>query len=593
VTVTLVAIPVIKDARKFHLEKGRRWTVVEHLLLEALARQDWSITNLTTASALPRRVVIEVIIRLMRAGWIEVKIRSAEIVFSSTPTGRIYAMREDLPPVIRATARYVGYLVELHSGAVFRSREFVTLTHDQWKQRRTGRAWAEVTGRLKENQAFPDIQVLADRLLASDEQLTRVDVQDWRPRRLMAMVTVRDGEIEGAEGDIPEQLRAAILIAAKTATKSGVAVSAPPYVLERSLGIRPPTIHPIAFQTDDLIAGGSAHKRAMKTALDRARHRIVMHSTFMSSERAQATLELLRQPVQRGVVVDILWGQSTIQGGVNKTRQAALEFRELLTREGLQDRIRVHATSTRSHAKIILSDLGKPDQFQALVGSCNWLSSDFGSFDVSLRLQDSGIVRDLALDLAEMARPRDGQIADFSVEMLRLGNTLKPATRRSASQGTARIVTTQEHAALLVDARDQALERVVLLSHRLDVAAKPAISAIGAAAQMGGPRTLEAHYSRVGDNISQPDVNALEAWASQRGVRLKQSPIKLHAKVLAWDTDNLLVTSLNLLSADPKDSDPRQELGVFVKAPNAARSMISTFTEACTGTQQEGTDDNV
>ena len=39
-STVLVGIPVIKDARKFHLDKGRRWTVIEHILLEALAKQD-------------------------------------------------------------------------------------------------------------------------------------------------------------------------------------------------------------------------------------------------------------------------------------------------------------------------------------------------------------------------------------------------------------------------------------------------------------------------------------------------------------------------------------------------------------------------
>jgi len=50
--------------------------------------------------------------------------------------------------------------------------------------------------------------------------------------------------------------------------------------------------------------------------------------------------------------------------------------------------------------------------------------------------------------------------------------------------------------------------------------------------------------------------------------------------VLAWDRDKLLVTSQNLLSADPGDSAPRQELGVFVTGADAAARLTGALIKS-------------
>ena len=66
-STVLVGLPVQQHTRRFHLEKGRRWNVVEHLLLQALADRARTAGELSDEGALPRRVVLEALIRLMRA----------------------------------------------------------------------------------------------------------------------------------------------------------------------------------------------------------------------------------------------------------------------------------------------------------------------------------------------------------------------------------------------------------------------------------------------------------------------------------------------------------------------------------------------
>ncbi|CAB3798030.1 phospholipase D-like domain-containing protein [Pararobbsia alpina] len=61
-----------------------------------------------------------------------------------------------------------------------------------------------------------------------------------------------------------------------------------------------------------------------------------------------------------------------------------------------------------------------------------------------------------------------------------------------------------------------------------------------------------------------------------REIQLIQEP-KLHAKVLAWDDDTVVISSQNWLSADPADSKLRKEIGVFVQAQGIARDLINDF----------------
>ena len=70
-TTVRVAVPVLQGTKKFVFDKGRPWTVIEHALLISVAQGAQSFSELQERSNLPRRVLVEAIVRLMRVGWVE------------------------------------------------------------------------------------------------------------------------------------------------------------------------------------------------------------------------------------------------------------------------------------------------------------------------------------------------------------------------------------------------------------------------------------------------------------------------------------------------------------------------------------------
>ena len=73
--------------------------------------------------------------------------------------------------------------------------------------------------------------------------------------------------------------------------------------------------------------------------------------------------------------------------------------------------------------------------------------------------------------------------------------------------------------------------------------------------------------------------HALAEEAASQGVRLiKTKKTPLHGKVIVWDDDNVVVTSLNWASASANADFPWADIGVHIEAPPIG---ASTFSRLC------------
>jgi hypothetical protein len=119
----VIAVPVSVGSVTIYAAKGRRWSVIEHLLLDAVRQKPRGAAELATLARLPVRVIVEAMINLMRFGWVELLSTGANSVFAATPGGRDNVDRDELPVVTRLIRRPVRYAVDGVSGTVLRYRD--------------------------------------------------------------------------------------------------------------------------------------------------------------------------------------------------------------------------------------------------------------------------------------------------------------------------------------------------------------------------------------------------------------------------------------------------------------------------------------
>ena len=220
-----VAFPVLFSTIRLHLDKGRQWSVVEHLLLHALARSPSTATELAKKGELPRRLVLESIIRLMRSGWVEMVTADGKTGFRATRMGIAVAERDVLPAPTRPVSRKASFAIDKISGWVFRSGDLNLYTPQRFnKLRETGDV---VVLPAAESMSARRPDEIISRLLDDDEQYRGSDASAARPVEWHALVTVYGETVEGLPSAAPTRLRDLIVAAAKKKQITAKDVSGP------------------------------------------------------------------------------------------------------------------------------------------------------------------------------------------------------------------------------------------------------------------------------------------------------------------------------------------------------------------------------
>jgi cardiolipin synthase A/B len=287
---------------------------------------------------------------------------------------------------------------------------------------------------------------------------------------------------------------------------------------------------------------------------------------------------LLHDAAKRGVVIDILWGEDDEKTNSRATNAIVRKLRHDVDTAGFRSSLRIHSFSTRSHAKILVADGGSPAKLFAVVGSCNWLSSGFHSLEASIRLRDPRVVAKILDQLAALTLGADGHWTELTSDFARMSADAQGIQAPAGARGEIAIVLGPQHGHYVRTARDTAISRLFVTSHRMGAVNRPAviIPAITAAQQRGVEATV--YFGVPTGTYSKSDAALLVTAAASQGVSVQSiHEPRLHAKVLAWDNDHLLVTSQNWLSADPTDANFRREIGLYVHARDTGRSFVERF----------------
>lgn len=564
------AIPVIKSKAKFIVDKGHPWSAIEHLLLYSLSKQSWSIAELASHANLPRRVVMEATIRLMRAGWVELEQSKSGTFFKTTIFGEVALDSLELPTILERKNRPTNFIVDLICGHVYRNREWAVFTEQSIRERAKNENFIILNSDSEETSI--DVTGMLSILLDPDE--TFVSAEPKGVIRRYVIATLKDGVLHGLppKRDLLDLKEKLLAISHKHMTNSPGRPTELTVLSTRSQPIADKeTYREIRFNIKDIILGGPNHLQALLDAVKNAKTKIIIHSTFIEEDKFLNLLPDLIDAAKRGVVTHIFWGQNELTNEASSSRRAVTAILDNDELKEFSSSIIVHPHSTGSHSKFVISDSAGDGDFIAIVGSCNWFTSSFNTYEASVLLRDPRIIQDILSYVSKLCCIHDGIWTDLATEIALIGQKISSQTISGTTNATASLIVGEQHTSQIYRARDEARENIFLTSHRLGgTLYSSVLPAFQEAVRKHGIKA-DILFNQITDPVTDKDVATITNAAFGKGVNLKivENP-KLHAKILAWDKDHILITSLNWLSADPKGSDNLKEVGIYIKMRNCA-----------------------
>jgi DNA-binding MarR family transcriptional regulator len=558
--MTTFFLPLMKVGVAYAVSAGRRWSVLEHMLLAELAREQHSVKQLASLADLPSRMIVEALIALLRANWVEVRADAKGVRFSATPIGRKRIEEKDLPVKTSRDIRWTSLCFDGNTGSWLRSEELKLVYHEDLPEE------ADLLDGLYQTYNIRDGAIRALLPLDLDETLEPEAPTPRNASRPYARFSVRAGEVDGMPSTAPLRLRELILSEAAKRGSLNVA--------EYSSGSRASDagVFRDTFTDNDLIVGGDAHLAAIRAVLVEAKTACVIHSCFVHPETVRRLLPEFEKAARRNVRIELLYGlrhDAEDEGAPPSIAdtEAVLDTLPALLRK----RVRMSQMSSGAHGKLVLWDTADSG-WRSLVGSCNWLSSWYDAIDVSIMSRSPQLAVRLMSWLLETQLP---SIGGWSAQARRLNGYLG-ATRIHASQHdengdhSIRLLTDEDHFAALRTARDLAKHDIVLGCDLFGNAAETTtVVPMERAAELG--RTVHMYYARPTKRLLDAGLAPKAEDYAARNLNLLKVP-KLHGKFLAWDDLNFVASSFNWLSTIPDTRVTGAEFGLLVEgAPFRAK----------------------
>ena len=573
----LIAIPAFRLSCRVGIDKGRAWSIIDELVLWATAHEPRTIGQLASKSGLPRQVVVASIARLMRFRLIELSVRSNGAAFRASAYGQeVVQSGRPLPFFPKRETKRVSFVIEHATGGFSPTGQVRVVSESALPY-----------------EAEPDLRIVVVEgggpsmsHEANLSRLSRIAARGWEEQ--VALVDGRTASlrseymlirvVDGVARNVPESAsptlravidRAASLPAGTTQVAVGYGGPAPEV---KSL----PTVNECKFDLSDLIVGGSVQLSCLRSLLATAVTRVIIHSTFLDHRRFKELLPDIRTACVRGVAFDLLWGAEIVDEEENRNTVSAVEIARLVREDrDLNRRFRVHMRSTGSHAKILLVDTADGDWIAA-IGSCNWLSSPFRAVELTAVLRDPAVVADVAVAVQRLVGRR-GLSDDIATEMAIVSRDLR---RHKLRGGDAKVslILGDGHDALMRTGSGVAKQRLIVGSHRLGSTARPGVVIQAEAAVERAKVDVTLLYTISSGPLKNRHARKLVEEAATNGVRLvKAGAIPLHGKFLAWDHDDLAVTSLNWASASTDIDFPQADVGVHITSPGITDHVVSAL----------------
>ena len=569
----IVYLPLYRAAVSYSISFGRRWSVLEHLLLIELASARRAATELAEMSKMPDRLVVEALINLMRASWVEVRSTDAGVIFSATAAGRKRADEESLPVTLQRDVKWISVCFDRLTGTWLRADD-LDLVYE-----RELPADAVLIEPRVHTYDLSDGTLRNLFYLNGNESLEPSEPQFRRPSKPYARVGVAFGKIETGLPDYASvRLKRAVI---------EVAGSLPDIALENLLHTSQSklTVPKDSIEEDNIIVGGPEQLLLIRSALKRAKSACIIHSCFLNPHTVRKLLPDFAAAAKRNIHIDLLWGLHS--DPELPDRQHRISETEAVLRESdsnTQTRVQLSPRSSGSHAKVILYDDADSGEWISIVSSCNFLSTDFDWVETSVRSKSQRLAEQILAHLVAAQLPASGAWTAVARRLNRRWSQLRNKTsdREETGTHTLSLLVDQDHYACVTQARDLAVKDIVIGCDLYGLAAETSVLVpMVRAAETG--RKVRLIYNRPSKLLLEEGRTPDQAEIAQRGIEIT-SYESIHAKFLTWDEENLAVTSFNWMSTVVDGTRARgSELGLLIEGKNLRQMFSVKLSDATAG----------
>jgi hypothetical protein len=336
------------------------------------------------------------------------------------------------------------------------------------------------------------------------------------------------------------------------------------------------------------VVGSHAHERELERIFREAGTYIAVASSFLAVSTIKDLLPLLKGALDRGVLIDVLWGQAP-DPLYEKDHIAGFEFlrklEEETVRSGITGKLNIARKPVESHAKILLSD--GPAGVRACIGSFNWFAARTGAErrDVSLWVKHPIPVARLCHLLADFGL-RDERLStgsggvrlrNFAAALSSIPPNSPPHPKHElVSSVAAQLIIDRRHEQSIRHAVEQGRNRVVVASHRLKADAYNQLLPLLARALEQGKK-LEVTYG-IAESHSEI-LNSLSESLTKLGGTITRDP-DLHGKYVVVDDAAAIIGSYNWLNgSEYARRRPGLEVGISLFGATVGKDLLSACAE--------------
>jgi len=412
----IVLLPVSRFRVPYDLARGKPYSRLEHMVLNAVADGGATLRSLANAFRVHDRLLVEAVVTLVNAGWVAVQ-GGPQTSFVLTGAGHLAASSDREPVSVIVETAHPGIVVmERHSGQVARQSEAPPYRRDDLAE--VWEAAPRIATRIvRDSVDEAQVQKLLHRNAGEwVRRIGRIEEISRDAHWLPLDVGIDTKQVIGLPPPWRHALTAPALAAAAASAKAPRVRGVSRPGRRRFLGVtgndriqrRATTL---LLVSGDVLYGEQAHAAVLAEALESARTSVALAVPHVDGPDAfEALAARCADAVARGVRVDLLIGSA----GTDAAALTAVANRIGYGADARQGRTLLRVRVTGSGASLLLWDSAR-GQLVGLVTDHEWTGRTPGSPNaVGVRVLPPALSADLARAVASLWTGREGD--DFTGE---------------------------------------------------------------------------------------------------------------------------------------------------------------------------------